>query len=93
MAKRKKVLTQRGFEDYATVPEDRYGNKVIVRESSNVGSAVWIFCHPGASWKARMVADKAAGHDVIEPAPHLSVAQAKTVIKGLQRFIKEHETV
>jgi hypothetical protein len=87
----KKVFTNRGFEDFATVPADRYGNKVVVRESSLASEAcVWIFCNPGKSWQERMDSDKARGVEVTQPSPHLTVEQAKLVRNALNRFIKSN---
>jgi hypothetical protein len=68
--------TSRGFKIYSEFT-DSYGSKIRIQESSNAEkTCVWIFCNNDT------------GH-FSDPTPHLTVAQAKQVIKGLQAFIED----
>lgn len=67
--------TDRGFKIYTTF-HDTYGTRVQVQESSSAEEPrVWIFCQPHLHLNV--------------PAPHLNVEQARMVIAGLERFIRE----
>ena len=77
-----KKYTQRGFRNYADA-KDSYGINYVIRESSAaMKRCVWIFTHdPKHYFK-----DDVTGYDIV-PALHLTEAQAKRVIKALQKFI------
>lgn len=67
--------TARGFPIYSEFT-DSYGSRIRVQKSSAaLIDAVWIFC------------DKHDGTG--EFTPHLTVAQAKRMIRGLQKFVDE----
>lgn len=70
-------FTDRGFRIFAEI-KDSYRSKIRIQESSNASYyACWIFCE-------REGADN--------PSPHLSVNDAKEVIKALQEFVNWKET-
>ena len=71
--------SERGWQYYTQIKKDRYCSTVTVKESSIAGRpCVWIFCtNEDPNYK--------------NPPPHLTVAQAKKVIKGLQKFVDEAE--
>jgi hypothetical protein len=67
--------TNRGFRIYCDFA-DSYGNQVRVQESSSAEKyCAWIFCHKGPS------------SNMDEPSPHLTISQAKRVIRALEKFI------
>ena len=69
--------TSRGFGIYSEF-KDSYHSQIRVQKSSNAQlDAVWIFC-------------KKADEDK-NWAPHLTVAQAKRLIRALQKFVDEHD--
>lgn len=74
--------TERGFADYVTLT-DRYGNYVIVRQSSLADEdCVWIFCNRSDKWPADL--------DSPDPSPHLTVDMARQVRDALDEFIRDH---
>ena len=78
-----KKKSERGFRNYCEFT-DLYGGKVFIKESSLATKrAVWIFHDHPEDGKTGV-----AGYDKpVKMAPHLSILQAKKVIKALQRFI------
>jgi hypothetical protein len=69
--------TERGFAVYASV-KDSNGCEVRVQHSSaDPLTFAYIFCTP-PEWLR---------HTYKNPSPHLTVAQAKRVIAGLQKFV------
>lgn len=72
--------TARGFSVFSAF-KDSYGNRVRVQRSSSVRPSVWIFCDSGPHWSG------SDGEDA--PAPHLSPAQARRLIRALERFVAE----
>jgi hypothetical protein len=69
--------TPRGFRIYAEFT-DEYKNTIRVQESSNVYGGIWIFCND----YTKLIS---ASH------PHLSIENAKTLIKALQEAIRHQE--
>ena len=68
--------TQRGFGIYGELT-DLYGSTIRIQESSlATDNAVWIF---------------ATNPDNADPSPHLSVEQAREVVKALEEFINDYE--
>lgn len=70
--------TNRGFRIYAELT-DKYGSKIRVQESSlATDTCVWIF----------------ANNDKLdEPAPHLTVEQARQIADALYLFVAENDNV
>jgi hypothetical protein len=77
--------THRGFAIYGEM-KDSYNNKIRVQESSSVDPHCWIFCDGETDGQL----DKATG-TVIKSAPHLTVKQAKNLVKYLNKFIEHQE--
>ena len=76
--------TSRGFRIYSDF-RDSYGNRVRIQQSSAACmDAVWIFCD-GESDGKMLPGDTKP----FKSAPHLTVAQAKRVIRALERFVQE----
>lgn len=75
--------TERGFSKYGTITDTK-GSEVRLQESSAVGRrCCWIFCdNEDPSYKMSS----------ISPAPHLSVENAKELIKNLQIFVEDAES-
>ena len=69
--------TQRGFKIYAEFT-DEYENEIRVQESSNVYGGIWIFCND----RTKLISTT---------HPHLSIENAKTLIKALQEAIIHQE--
>jgi hypothetical protein len=72
-------VTERGLRDWAKFP-DSYGNEVLVRDSSGQtptqkGRAVWVLCRRNPEHVGEFA------------SPHLTVPQAKKLIRGLEKFI------
>lgn len=78
--------TARGFGIYSEFT-DTYQNRIRVQHSSAaMMDAVWIFCDGESDGK--MVVGSAKP---FRSAPHLSVSQAKRLIRALQKFIEVAE--
>lgn len=77
--------TNRGFTIYSEF-KDTYGGTVRIQESSSVLKRVWIFYDHPEDGKF----DKASGTN-IKMAPHLSIAQAKEIVRALQKFIEKEK--
>jgi len=76
--------TSRGFRIYSD-GKDSYGNRVRIQQSSAACmDAVWIFCDGEDDGKMLPGDTKP-----FKSAPHLTVAQARRVIRALERFIEE----
>lgn len=76
--------TSRGFRIYSDF-RDSYGNRVRIQQSSAACmDAVWIFCD-GESDGKMLPGDTKP----FKSAPHLTIAQAKRVIRALERFVEE----
>lgn len=68
--------TSRGFKICGEL-EDRYGGSVRVQESSIAGRpCAWIFTD---------------NEEMDNPVPHLTIANAKELVKFLQNFIEDAE--
>lgn len=75
--KKDRETTERGFINYNNF-KDTYGSEIVLRESSAVGEQkLWIFCK-NESWD--------------NPSPHINAEQAKLLIKGLERFVRDAES-
>lgn len=67
--------TARGFNIYGEC-KDSKGSTITIQESSSTQRAVWIFCeNPNPNY--------------LNSEPHLTPAQAKRIVKYLNKFIEE----
>lgn len=80
--------TNRGFKIYSEF-KDTYGNKITVQESSSACAArVWVFTENSKGDDCSF--DTATGM-YISAAPHLSVSNAKRLVKALTKFIEDNK--
>lgn len=71
--------TNRGFSIYGEFA-DTYGSKVKIQQSSSVSKRCWIFVNnDGKTQGSNLKTDGAI---------HINAAQAKKIIKSLEKFIK-----
>ncbi len=73
--------TNRGFKIYSEFI-DTYKSTVRIQESSNVLKRCWIFVENDGK--------NPASNLITNGAIHLSVGQAKRIIKALEKFIKDN---
>ena len=76
--------TNRGFAIYGQVKDTRGCVVRIQASSASTPDAVWIFCDDVNGVYTRPLGSEIPSPD---PAPHLTRAQAKRVIRALQRFV------
>ena len=75
-----KKYTNRGFRNYANA-KDSYGIEYVIRESSAaLRRFVWIFIEDPKHFVE-------VDGSPVPPALHLTEAQAKRIIKALQKFV------